>query len=77
MKRLSGMRSIICEFTQFQQDTCIRMNLNDETHRADYMNDEEIQEHIAWKSAFASGEKIEFTDEENAVMLKLPRKECS
>lgn len=46
------------------------------TYRADYMNGDEIQEYIIWKSAFVGDERVEFTDEENAVMLKLPRKEC-
>ena len=41
------------------------------------MNDDEIREYITWKTAFAETGKVEFTDEENAVMLKLPRKECA
>ncbi|KAG8903329.1 hypothetical protein FRB99_003432 [Tulasnella sp. 403] len=49
---------------------------------ADYVNDDEIQELIKWKSPYTTTESspgsvqsVEFTEEENATMLRLPRKE--
>ncbi len=44
--------------------------------RADFVNDEEIQDLIRWKLPFDPTTPIEFTEEENATMLRLPRKEC-
>lgn len=47
--------------------------------RADYVNDEDIQDIIQWKSPYDpsnSAGKIEFTEEENEDILRLPRKEC-
>ncbi|KAF8320096.1 SHQ1-domain-containing protein, partial [Clavulina sp. PMI_390] len=49
-----------------------------EYYMADFMNDDEIQELISWESPFPSTSAtaaFEFTQEEQDVMLKLPRKE--
>jgi len=49
---------------------------DEEYYIADFVNDEEIQEHIAWTSPFQSlTEPIQFSEAEQATMLKLPRKE--
>jgi hypothetical protein len=46
--------------------------------RADYADDEQIVELLKWKHPYAaSTENFHYTDEENAAMLRLPRKECS
>ncbi|KAG8847870.1 hypothetical protein FRB96_001385 [Tulasnella sp. 330] len=49
-----------------------------EYYLADYVNDEDIQGIIQWKSPYDPSNpvsEIEFTEEENAVILRLPRKE--
>ncbi|KIO18512.1 hypothetical protein M407DRAFT_225511 [Tulasnella calospora MUT 4182] len=48
-----------------------------EYYLADFVNDEEIQEIIRWTSPYASANGVDFTEEENAAMLRLPRKECT
>ncbi|KAF9519902.1 hypothetical protein BS47DRAFT_1374939 [Hydnum rufescens UP504] len=49
---------------------------DEEYYIADFVNDEEIQEHIAWTGLFhGPTEPIQFTEAEQAMMLKLPRKE--
>ncbi|KAG8958957.1 hypothetical protein FRC00_002108 [Tulasnella sp. 408] len=48
---------------------------DEEYYLADFVNDEEIQEIIRWESPYASGTGVDFTEEENAAMLRLPRKE--
>lgn len=48
--------------------------------RADYVKDEDIQKLIQWKSPYdLSNEQqdVEFTDDENAAILRLPRKACT
>jgi hypothetical protein len=45
--------------------------------RADYADDEQIIELLKWKHPYATHtESFHYTDEENAAMLRLPRKEC-
>ena len=46
--------------------------------RADFADDEQIQELIAWQHPHTgqSDDEITYTEEENLVMLRLPRKEC-
>ena len=47
------------------------------TPRADYADDEYIQELMAWKHPYiADPDDFQFTEEENLTMLRLPRKEC-
>lgn len=46
--------------------------------RADYVDNEQILELLEWKHPYASAaENFHYTDEENATILNLPRKECS
>lgn len=45
--------------------------------RADYVDDEYIQELITWTDPeLVDGAEYVFTESENMMMLKLPRKEC-
>ena len=45
--------------------------------RADYADDEYIQELIHWTHPFSDlPSDFQFTEQENLAMLKLPRKEC-
>lgn len=45
--------------------------------RADYVDDEYIQELLHWRHPHtAPAEDFSYTEEENAAMLRLPRKEC-
>ena len=45
--------------------------------RADYVDDEYIQELLHWRHPHAAPpEDFHYTEEENATMLRLPRKEC-
>ena len=45
--------------------------------RADYMDDEYIQELLVWEDPELVGDsECVFTESENAKMLNLPRKEC-
>jgi protein SHQ1 len=45
--------------------------------RADYADDEYIQELIDWVPPYvALAEHVQYTDEETETMLRLPRKEC-
>ncbi|KAL0947096.1 hypothetical protein HGRIS_013236 [Hohenbuehelia grisea] len=49
---------------------------DEEHYMADFADDEMIQELIAWKHPYIEDNKaIHYTDEENMVMLRLPRKE--
>ena len=43
--------------------------------RADYMDDEYIQELLDWTQPLTDG-PFEYTEKENAEMLRLSRKEC-
>ena len=46
--------------------------------RADYADDEQIVELLKWKHPYtARTGSFHYADEENATMLRLPRKECS
>lgn len=69
------MRSIICKPASTFQTTKQTIDV-DVLTRADFVNDEEIQEIIRWESPYPSGTGADFTEEENAAMLRLPRKEC-
>jgi hypothetical protein len=45
--------------------------------RADYVDDEYIQELLTWTDPeLVDGAECVFTENENMTMLKLPRKEC-
>lgn len=44
-------------------------------YRADYTDDEYVQELIAWKDPASSSEVV-YTEQEKMEMLRLPRKEC-
>ena len=45
--------------------------------RADYVDDEYIQELLHWRHPHAAPvEDFHYTEAENATMLRLPRKEC-
>lgn len=44
-------------------------------HRADYADDEYIQELITWEDPANSSEVV-YTEHEKMEMLRLPRKEC-
>jgi protein SHQ1 len=45
--------------------------------RADYADDEIIQDLIAWKHPFMDDNgEVQYTEEEMRIMLRLPRKEC-
>lgn len=46
-------------------------------HRADFVDDDYVQDLITWRHPYAEDTKpFEFTEDENATMLRLPRKEC-
>ena len=54
------------------------VKLNSVLRRADYADDEYIRELMAWPHPHAaSAEAFEYTEKENLVMLRLPRKECA
>ena len=45
--------------------------------RADFMDDEYIQDILEWVHPYISNQSvIEYTEKENMEMLRLPRKEC-
>lgn len=45
--------------------------------RADFVDDEYIQDLIQWTHPHAVAQPdFQYTEEENAAMLRLPRKEC-
>lgn len=47
------------------------------SRRADYADDEYIQELIHWKHPHTIPHtEIEYSEEENLTMLRLPRREC-
>ncbi|KIJ69343.1 hypothetical protein HYDPIDRAFT_105936 [Hydnomerulius pinastri MD-312] len=49
---------------------------NEEHYMADYVDDEYIQELIAWEDpAFENASEVVYTEEENMEILRLPRKE--
>lgn len=65
------MGSITCKnFDPFHR--CHVLN----AHRADYADDKYIEELMAWHHPFANNGAFQYTEEENMVMLRLPRKEC-
>lgn len=72
-----GRRILLVSYTLFHVHQSA-LSLCFWNNRADFMNDEEIQDLIAWKSPFVSiDDEVEFTQEEKDTMLKLPRKQCS
>jgi len=51
--------------------------LSDVLRRADFIDDDEIQEYIQWIHPHIShDDPVEYTEKEKAEMLRLPRKEC-
>jgi protein SHQ1 len=46
------------------------------SNRADYVDDECIQELLAWRHPYSIESDFQYTEEENMTMLRLPRKEC-
>lgn len=46
------------------------------SNRADYADDEYIRELLTWKHPHATVSDFQYTEEENMMMLRLPRKEC-
>ena len=52
--------------------------LNTVLRRADFADDEYIRELTAWSHPHAtSTDEFQYTEKENLVMLRLPRKECT
>ncbi len=53
-------------------------SLNAVLRRADFADDEYIRELVSWSHPHAtSTDEFQYTEKENAVMLRLPRKECT
>lgn len=74
MKMTSGTKNTICKCEDFGH---ITFKGSYGTFRADYADDEYIQELLDWVSPkLISNEDIQYTDEEKETMLRLPRKEC-
>ena len=68
----NGMKNTICEQVYLQ--TRIKVNM---MTRADFMDDEFIQDLLKWVHPYTSNQSvIEYTEKENMEMLRLPRKEC-
>lgn len=70
----NGMKNTTCKlkFTQ-------RLSFIDsfDAGRADYADDEYIRDLLEWKHPHAgNSESFQYSDEENATILRLPRKEC-
>lgn len=73
MKMINLTKSIICESLA---DCSVILEYLD-FYRADYADDDNIRELLMWKHPHIDhSETFKYTDEENAVMLRLPRKEC-
>jgi hypothetical protein len=74
MKMINGTKNITCAHR-----FCCRRRAETLTSviRADYADDEYIQELLKWIHPHVSTtEEVKYTEEENLVMLRLPRKEC-
>ena len=71
-KMKSGMKNTTCEQECWQ--TRIKVNI---LIRADFMDDEYIQDLLEWVHPYISNQSvIEYTEKENMEMLRLPRREC-
>lgn len=68
----NGMKNTTCE--QEYRQAGIKVNI---MNRADFMDDEYIQDLLEWVHPYISNQSvIEYTEKENMEMLRLPRKEC-
>ena len=70
-KMRNGMKNIICSLIHIVSARNHILQL----YRADYADDEYIQELIAWQDPENSSEVV-YTEHEKVEMLRLPRKEC-
>lgn len=72
-RTINGTRNTICK---------VLVNSNSETLmcvtlRADYADDDHIQELLQWTNPHvAATEEVEYTEREKLAMIRLPRKEC-
>lgn len=71
MKMQSGTKNIICSLIHIVWMLGQILQLP----RADYADDEYIQELVAWEDPTNSSEVV-YTEHEKMEMLRLPRKEC-